>query len=173
MRIIGHFAGHPRIEVGILLSNKPDSPAIAFASSHGIPVINATNQEVADSQFLLNHCREYKINYIVLAGYLRLVPPGFIAVFADKIFNIHPSLLPKYGGKGMYGDHVHRAVLANQEPESGITVHLVNEVFDEGQKLAQFYCKLEKDDDLVALKKKIQLLEHAYFAVVIEKYLLV
>lgn len=169
LNIIDHFKDHLQIEVGFVLSNKKDSPVIEACAARNVSVHVFTNSEVADGSLLLDVCLREKIDYIVLAGYLRLIPLDFIHVYNEKIFNIHPSLLPKFGGHGMYGDRVHQAVLEANEGCSGISIHLVNEHFDEGRILAQFSCLVKDGDTISDLKKRIQKLEHAYFPVVIEK----
>jgi phosphoribosylglycinamide formyltransferase-1 len=117
-------------------------------------------------------CSAHTVTHVILAGYLKLIPAAFIAKYPNRIINIHPALLPNYGGKGMYGDHVHRAVLENKESHSGITIHVVNEQFDEGRFLAQFNCELSENETLETLRQKIHYLEYSYFPVVIEKTLL-
>jgi phosphoribosylglycinamide formyltransferase-1 len=117
-------------------------------------------------------CAAHSVTHVILAGYLKLIPAAFISRYQHKIINIHPSLLPNYGGKGMYGDHVHKAVLENNELQSGITIHEVDEQFDEGRILAQFHCKIDPEETLDSLKAKIHNLEYSYFPVVIEKTLL-
>ena len=134
-----------------------------------IPVLIFNNNIVADGEKLKDICSVQNIDYIILAGYLRKIPESFTKAFPDKIINVHPSLLPKFGGKGMYGKYVHEAVLANQEIESGISIHFVNEEFDEGKIIAQHKCTLKTTDDLSSLQQKIQLLEHQFFPLEVEK----
>jgi phosphoribosylglycinamide formyltransferase-1 len=113
----------------------------------------------------------YGVKYVVLAGYMKLIPSEFISQFRNRILNIHPALLPKYGGKGMYGMNVHRAVIKNKEPESGITIHLVNEKYDEGPILFQAQCSIDEGDSPELLAEKIHALEHEHFPQVISDFI--
>jgi len=167
LNLLNHFKNHQEIEIGLLFTNNPISKIIEMGVTFDVPVEIGTNTDANDAVYLIDLCSEYKIDYIVLAGYLRLVPKAFIVHFAQKIFNIHPSLLPKFGGKGMYGDHVHQAVLQANEKETGITIHHVTPVFDEGMVLAQFKFEINKDD-LNSLREKISFLEKIYLPYVIE-----
>ena len=169
LNIIDFFSGNPSISIAFVLSNKPDAPVLRGAAEKGVRTFACSNEEAADEQYLLDLCQRESVDYVILAGYLRKVPAGLIAAYPERILNIHPSLLPKFGGKGMYGSHVHRAVLDAGETESGITVHLVNEEFDRGTILAQFRCEVTKNDTVESLQQKIQYLEHRYFPEVIAK----
>lgn len=170
IRFIEYFKNHPSIEVSFVLTNKNDAPVIEKVKAiSNIPVLIFNNNIVADGEKLKDICSVQNIDYIILAGYLRKIPESFTKVFPNKIINVHPSLLPKFGGKGMYGKYVHEAVLANQEVESGISIHFVNEEFDEGKIIAQHKCKLEADENLSSLQQKIQLLEHQFFPLEVEK----
>ena len=140
VNLIHFFKNHDSIEVAFVLSNKADAPVLASAQNLGIQTINCSNSEAGEVGFLTTVCRAEKIDWIILAGYLRLIPTDLIQAFPNKIINLHPALLPNYGGKGMHGRNVHTAVLANRETESGITIHLVNEEFDSGRIIAQFHC---------------------------------
>lgn len=171
LNIATYFNAHPTIAVGLLLSNNASSPVLVDCEKMKIPFVIVNNSEAADGAHLLAICNEHQIDTIILAGYLRLIPLPFIQAFSNRIINIHPALLPKFGGKGMYGNRVHEAVLADKSTESGITIHLVNEHFDEGRKLAQFYCAVEAKDTVESLRKKVQQLEHAYYPLVIEQTL--
>jgi phosphoribosylglycinamide formyltransferase 1 len=172
LNIITHFKHHESIEVGFVLCNNKAAKVIERAEEKGVQVICLSNNEVADGNLLLKVCRDQNIDFIILAGYLRLIPSDLILGFKDRIINLHPALLPKYGGKGMYGNFVHEAVIKNKEQESGITVHLVNEQFDEGRILAQLHCSVEPNETISSLQLKIQQLEHFYFPLVIEHTLL-
>lgn len=170
IRFIEYFKNHPSIEVSFVLTNKNDAPVIEKVKAiSNIPVLIFNNNIVADGEKLKDICSVQNIDYIILAGYLRKIPESFTKVFPNKIINVHPSLLPKFGGKGMYGKYVHEAVLANQEVESGISIHFVNEEFDEGKIIAQHKCKLEADENLSSLQQKIHQLEHDFFPVEVEK----
>ena len=170
--IITYFEGNEAIEVVLVMTNKSDSPIIEFTLSKSINLVMCSNEQAMNADFLSTMCSAHSVTHVILAGYLKLIPAAFIAKYPANIINIHPALLPNYGGKGMYGDNVHKAVLENNEAQSGITIHEVNEHFDEGRFLAQFHCKIEPNETLESLKAKIQYLEHSYFPVVIEKTLL-
>lgn len=172
LNIIEHFKNHAQIEVGFVLSNRLDAQVLVSAEKLGVPTHFLPNDVVEDGKQLLEVCQKSAIDFIVLAGFLRKIPSDLIAAFPEKIINIHPALLPKFGGAGMYGKHVHEAVFNAREKETGITIHFVNEVFDAGRKLAQFHCKVEETDKVTEIQRKVQRLEHAYFAVVIEKTIL-
>ncbi|MGC6433697.1 MAG: phosphoribosylglycinamide formyltransferase [Crocinitomicaceae bacterium] len=170
IRFIEYFKNHPSIEVSFVLTNKNDAPVIEKVKAiSNIPVLIFNNNIVADGEKLKDICSVQNIDYIILAGYLRKIPESFTKAFPNKIINVHPSLLPKFGGKGMYGKYVHEAVLANQEVESGISIHFVNEEFDEGKIIAQHKCTLKTTEDLSSLQQKIQLLEHQFFPLEVEK----
>lgn len=171
LNIATYFKEHPTVDVGLLLSNNASSPVLIDCERMNIPCVVVNNSEAADGENLIHICSKHLIDTIVLAGYLRLIPAAFIKAFSNRIINIHPALLPKFGGKGMYGDRVHDAVLSHKSTESGITIHLVNEHFDEGRKLAQFYCAVDAEDTVETLRKKVQQLEHAYYPLVIEQTL--
>lgn len=169
LKIIDHFSAHANVEVGFLLSNKKDAPIIEASKKKGIKVITLTNEEVSNGVLLLEKCTNEKIDYIILAGFLRKIPSLLIRHFSEKIINIHPALLPKHGGQGMYGKFVHEAVIKNKDTETGITIHYVNENFDEGRIIAQFRCSVDSVDTPETIQTKIQQLEHNYFPLVIEK----
>lgn len=172
INLINYFRGHDSIEVAFVLSNKHDAPVLKSASDLGINVMDFTNLQVADGEFLIEVCQNQGIDWIILAGYLRLIPVDLIQKYAHKMINLHPSLLPKFGGKGMYGRFVHNAVIANKEKESGITIHFVNQHFDEGNTIAQFHCELNESDTVESLEGKIRRLEQKYLPFVIEQTLL-
>lgn len=169
INLIHHFSTNEQIEVAFVLSNKADAPVLNSAQSLGIPTFCYTNQQVADGVFLQSLCEKQRIDWVILAGYLRKVPTELIAAYPERMINLHPSLLPKYGGKGMYGANVHKAVLAAKEEQSGITIHFVNEEFDKGRIIAQLYCAVDQADDLQRLTEKIKWLEQSYLPLVIEK----
>lgn len=172
INLIRYFNNHPSIEIGFVLSNKSDAPVLNSAKELGIEVLYLSNQEVANGDFLVQICQSHHIDWIMLAGYLRLIPGELIQHFENRIINLHPSLLPNYGGKGMHGGHVHEAVIANKETESGITVHFVNEEFDKGRIIAQFRCGINSNDTSSTLAQKIHVLEQSYLPVVVEKTIL-
>jgi len=168
MNLIKYFKNHASIEVAFVLTNKKSAPIVESAQKEGVEVIICTNEDVSKSEFLIEICENKNTDWIVLAGYLRLIPEDFIHQYENKIINLHPSLLPKYGGKGMFGGNVHKAVIENKESISGITIHMVNSEFDKGRIIAQFTCTLKEDDNAFDLSKKIAYLEHSYLPTVIE-----
>ncbi len=172
MNLIRYFEGNSSIEVAFVLSNRMTAPILEKAKSVGVKTYCFSNEQVADASFLLNLCQDEKIDWVILAGYLRLIPAGFSDAFEEKMINLHPSILPNYGGKGMYGENVHKAVLANKEKETGITIHYVNAEFDKGRIIAQFYCKIDTGESVSSLQEKIHRLEHNYLPKVIETEIL-
>lgn len=172
MNLINHFNGRTDIEIAFVLTNNSEAGVIQKTEDAGIEVIVLSNEDVSKSEVLLSICEEANISWVVLAGYLRLVPKAFINHYEERIINLHPALLPNYGGKGMYGQHVHRAVVENGEKESGITIHFVNSEFDKGRIIAQFKCAVLEDDDANDVDRKIRVLEQSYLPIVVEKTIL-
>ncbi len=166
-----HFKKHPEAEVALILTNNPDAYVLQRADNFEVPTHIFDKQEFYQTEEIIDLLKNLKIDLIVLAGFLWLIPQNLLAAFPKKIVNIHPALLPKYGGKGMYGDRIHQQVLANAEEESGITIHYVNEDFDAGEIIYQARFKIEKGDDLEMIKFKGQQLEHQYFPKVVEQVL--
>jgi phosphoribosylglycinamide formyltransferase-1 len=150
-------------EVKLIVTNSAKAGVIERAHRLGIPIFVWEAADIAGSENFISFLKKNEIDYIVLAGYLKKIEGSLVQHFENKIVNIHPSLLPKYGGKGMYGHHVHEAVIAAKESESGITIHYVNEHYDEGTVIAQFTCALGVADTVESLQKKIQTLEHENF----------
>lgn len=169
INLIRFFNVHPSIQVVAVVCNRPDAPVVERVKGMNIPCYLITNAEAANGEFLSEWMSELKVDGIVLAGYLRQIPKELIQCYSDRIINLHPSLLPKYGGPGMYGDHVHEAVLANQEKKTGITFHFVNEEYDKGAILAQFELPIQKDMSLNELKQGIAKLEQQHFPLVVER----
>jgi phosphoribosylglycinamide formyltransferase-1 len=170
-KIMEHFKKHNEAEVAIVLTNNPDAYVLQRADNFEIPTHIFDRHEFTKTDSVVNLLKNLEIDIIVLAGFLWLVPQNLLKAFPNKIINIHPALLPKYGGKGMYGDNVHKAVLANNEEESGITIHFVNEHFDEGEVIHQSRFRIEKGDDIEMIKFKGQQLEHMHFPKVVESLL--
>jgi phosphoribosylglycinamide formyltransferase-1 len=170
-RIAEYFAGNEKIHIDLFLSNNPNAFVLERAKNLNIPSFTFTGKELRETDLVLNKLKEININFIVLAGFLIMVPKNIINAFPQQIINIHPALLPKYGGKGMYGDIVHEAVIAAGESESGISIHYVNERYDEGNIIFKAKCNIEKNDDAKSLAGKIHQLEHKYFPEIIEKLL--
>ncbi len=170
-KIMEHFKKHNDAEVAIVLTNNPDAFVLQRADNFEIPTHIFNRREFYDTDTVVNLLKNLQVDIIVLAGFLWLIPENLLKAFPNKIINIHPALLPKYGGKGMYGDKVHQSVLDNNEDESGITIHFVNEHFDEGEIIHQSRFKIEKADDLKMIKFKGQQLEHLHYPKVVEQLL--
>lgn len=171
-RIFEHFKSHESIEVALLLSNNANAYALERARKAGVPTLVFDRVQWRETDEVLKWLNENKITHIVLAGFLWLVPEILITAFPDKIINIHPALLPKYGGKGMYGSKVHEAVKAANDKETGITIHLVNEHYDKGQVLFQAKTIIEPSDSAEQIANKVHQLEYAHYPQVIEDWIL-
>jgi phosphoribosylglycinamide formyltransferase 1 len=165
--IIHFFRPDKKIKVKLIVSNKAAAKVLERAENHNIDHFVFSRGQFYESEEVLNKLVEYDIDFIVLAGFLLLVPANLIQQFPNKIVNIHPALLPKYGGKGMYGSKVHESVIANGEKESGITIHYVNERYDEGNIIFQATCPIDEGDTAEILASKIHKLEYAHFPRVI------
>ena len=152
-----------------MLSNRADAYALVRARNHNIPSVVLTRAEFAQADKLMPLMQQYDIHFVVLAGFLVMVPDFLIKAFPRRIINIHPALLPAYGGKGMYGHHVHEAVVANHEHESGITIHIVDNHYDRGTTLFQARCSVTPEDTPDTLAAKIHLLEKEHFPRVIDE----
>lgn len=170
-KIMEHFKRSDEAEIVLILVNNPEAYVLQRADNFEIPTHIFDRHEFYDTDNIVKMLKNLQVDLIVLAGFLWLVPKNLLLAFQNKIINIHPALLPKFGGKGMYGDNVHRAVLAAGEEESGITIHFVNENFDEGEIIHQSRFKIEPEDDLEMLKFKIQQLEHLHYPKVVENIL--
>ncbi|MFD1630904.1 phosphoribosylglycinamide formyltransferase [Pseudopedobacter beijingensis] len=170
-KIMEHFKNNEEAEVTLVLTNNPEAYVLQRADNFEIPTHIFDRSEFRDTDEIVSLLRNLEIDLIVLAGFLWLIPKNLIEAFPNRIINIHPSLLPAYGGKGMYGDHVHKSVLSNKETESGITIHYVNEHFDDGEIIYQGRFKIEPTDDLEMVKFKGQQLEHTHFPRVVENLL--
>ena len=168
--IIHHFKNHKLAEVSLIVCNNELAGVLEISKKESIPVMIIAKKEFNESGYV-NDLRANKIDFIVLAGFLWKVPTVLIGAFPEKIINIHPALLPSYGGKGMYGSAVHRAVIAAKEKQSGITIHFVDEQYDHGKIILQEKIDLSTSESEESLSKKIHVLEHKYFASAIEKLL--
>ncbi len=167
--LIKYFAGSQRVNCALVVSNKADAYALVRAQNHGVPTAVTTKPQLNDADVMLPLLRQYHIDFIVLAGFLPLVPDFLIDAYPRRIINIHPALLPKYGGKGMWGHHVHEAVKAAGETETGMTVHYVTPVCDSGEIIAQFRCPLSPDDTVDDIAEKEHQLEMAHFPHVVDQ----
>lgn len=165
--ILSHFHEIDDININLVATNNPNSPVIQYAKDFNVDSRLFYRKEFSQSGYLLQLVQCYNIDLVVLAGFLLMIPEEFVQNFKGSIINVHPSLLPHYGGKGMYGDRVHNAVLANKEIKSGITFHYVNENYDEGKIIKQFEVSLSEEESLNSLKKKINALEMTHFPQII------
>lgn len=170
--IFKYFKNHSQIEVVLLLSNRPDAYALQRASNHHIDTVVFNRQQFAEGTHITNALNSAGVTHIVLAGFLWLIPEYLISAFPDKIVNIHPALLPRYGGKGMYGSKVHEAVKAAGDLETGITIHLVNSKYDEGRILFQGRCDLSRDHSPEEIAACVHKLEYEHYPRVIEEWIL-
>ena len=166
-RIAEYFANNPEVEIANVVCNNPKAYSIERAKNLGIPLRMVTKQDF-NSEVFVAEMQSLDIDLIVLAGFLWKLPEGLVKAFPKRIVNIHPALLPKYGGKGFYGEHVHEAVVAAKEPFSGITVHYVNELYDSGEIILHAHVALDEKETPDSLAAKIHSLEQAYFPVAIE-----
>ncbi len=169
--IIRYFRDNKHAVVALVISNKSDAGVLTRVSSFDIPTFVALKDDWTPDGQVISLLNKYNIDFIVLAGFLRRIPETLLNNYSNKIINIHPSLLPKYGGKGMYGDKVHQAVVAAEEKESGITIHYVNEHYDEGGIIYQATCPVLTSDTPDDVAAKVHQLEYKYYPVVIEELL--
>ncbi len=169
--MIRHFKNHPNIQVELVLTNNATAGVIERAQKLEVRTKYFTRQQFRESEPILQALRQHEITHIVLAGFLLQIPTSLIQEYPSRIINIHPSLLPKFGGKGMYGMKVHEAVKQSGEIETGITIHEVNEHYDDGRVLFQAKCKVEATDTPEQIARNIQALEHHHFPLVIEKWI--
>ena len=169
--IILYSKEHKSFEVTRIYCNKPDAGIISRGHKLGIPVVVFNREQLYNTDVILDDLLNDKVDAVILAGFLWLVPSNLLKKFNNRIVNIHPALLPKFGGKGMFGAKVHEAVIACKETESGITIHLVNEVYDDGKTLFQAKCPVGENDTPDTLAQKVHALEYKYFPVQIETFL--
>lgn len=171
-KIIEHFSTSSFIQIALIVSNKSNAGVLTIANQHTIPSLLIEKEQFFRGDAYVEQLKKNQIDFIVLAGFLWKVPEKLIQAFPNAIVNIHPALLPNYGGKGMYGSLVHEAVIANKEKESGITIHWVNEHFDKGEHIFKATCTVEENETPESLASKIHALEHTHFARVIEELLI-
>jgi len=170
-KIIDHFRNHTGIKISLIICNKPGAGVLQIAAKENIPSILIEKEQFFRGNAYIDELKSFNIDFIILAGFLWKIPSSLIKAFAGRIINIHPALLPAYGGKGMYGAKVHAAVIAAGEKESGITIHYVDEIYDHGKIIFQAKCEVLATDTPDSLAQKIHLLEHEHFPLVIEKLL--
>jgi phosphoribosylglycinamide formyltransferase-1 len=168
-KILEHFSNRMDITVRLIVSNKQEAGVLNIAKAASIDTFVVTRDSFYSSTDLLVELNKRNIDFIVLAGFLWLIPPYLIQHYPDRIINIHPALLPKYGGKGMYGHFVHEAVHLAKDNHSGITIHYVNEKYDEGSIVFQERCEILPSDQPEDIAKKVQILEHLYYPTVIDQ----
>lgn len=169
--LMTYFANHPTISVALLVSNQAQAFALERAKKFQVPSRVFDRAQLTSGE-LLDWLKDFQITHLVLAGFLWMIPKNLTDAFPNKIINIHPSLLPKFGGKGMYSIKVHEAVKAAQETETGLTIHLVNEKYDEGKILKQVTCSIAASDSAEQISKKVLTLEHYHYPRVIEEWIL-
>jgi phosphoribosylglycinamide formyltransferase 1 len=169
LRIIKHFKHHPKVRVALIVGNRKNAGVFGIAQSENIPSVYLPKNDFEQPDQILNLLRQKQIDLIVLAGFLLKIPPEIIQAFPNSIVNIHPSLLPKFGGHGMYGHFVHEAVHREKETESGITIHFVNEHYDEGQIIFQAKTEILPSDTPSDIEQKVRTLEALHFAPQLEK----
>lgn len=170
-KIMELFKQSSDAEIALVLTNNPEAYVLQRADNFEIPTHIFDRKEFYESDHIVNLLRNLDIDLIVLAGFLWLIPKNLIAEYPGRIVNIHPAILPKFGGKGMYGDNVHKAVLAAGEKEGGITIHYVNENYDEGEYIYQARYKINEGDQLEMIKFKGQQLEHQHYPRIVESIL--
>ena len=166
--IYNYFKNNNEVNITAIFCNKAGAGVFERGERLGVKSVLFSKDDFVNSNQVINQLKELKTDFVVLAGFLWLVPANLVAAFPNKIINIHPALLPKYGGKGMYGMNVHDAVVANKETETGITIHLVNEEYDKGAILLQARCPVSETDSAEDVAHKIHKLEYQYFPVVVD-----
>ena len=171
-KILSHFKTSNKIDVALIVSNKSNAGVLNFAKEYSVPTLIIDREKFLKGDGYVPELQAAKIDWIILAGFLWKIPVSLLNHWEKRIINIHPALLPKYGGKGMYGEAVHRAVLAANEKESGITIHYVDEQYDHGATIFQATCPVLSTDLVENLAEKIHALEHLHYPVVIEKEIL-
>jgi len=168
-KIIAHFKDHASIKVALIVCNNPDAGVLEIADENNVPSVVIERKRFFDGDGYLAVLKEMEISFIVLAGFLWKIPLSVLDAYPGRIVNIHPALLPKYGGKGMYGLRVHQAVIDDKEKESGITIHYVDDKYDNGDIIFQARCPVLENDTAVSLAKRVGELEHKHFPEVVEE----
>lgn len=168
---INYFDNSDLVEISCVIVSNPNAKVIEKSIRYGIPYHVITVQHLKDLNYIIPIMHDASVDYIVLAGFLWKIPEYLIQAYPDKIFNIHPGLLPKYGGKNMYGERVHKAVLENQEEVTGITIHHVNEEYDEGPIIFQKSIPISSEDNLATVQKKVHELEYKWYPITVENFI--
>ncbi len=169
-KLIDYFKNSGKIKISLVVCNNPDAGVLEIATKENIPILLIEKQKFTQTGYI-PELKNKNIEFLVLAGFFWKIPPVLIAEFSHKIINIHPALLPSFGGKGMYGNAVHAAVLSAKEKQSGITIHYVDEKYDHGKIIFQSICPVEENETVESLSKKIHELEHKFYAEQVEKLL--
>jgi phosphoribosylglycinamide formyltransferase-1 len=169
--IIKYFANNETVSIELIVSNKEDAYVHQRAKNLGVESVTYSKNDFYNTDKVLECLLQKEVGFIVLAGFLLKIPENLLQAYPNKIINIHPALLPKFGGKGMYGDNVHKAVVEAGESESGITIHYVNENYDEGTVIFQAKCPVSVIDSYQDVAKKVHALEYTYFPLIIDKLL--
>ncbi|KAA6352576.1 Phosphoribosylglycinamide formyltransferase [termite gut metagenome] len=167
--IVNYFGKNDSIKISLIVSNKKNAYVLERALRLNVPSVVVPKSDWETGENLVVLLRRHQIDFIVLAGFLLRIPEVLLHAYPDKIINIHPALLPKFGGKGMYGDKVHEAVVAAGEKESGITIHYINEHYDEGQIIFQAKCEVLSEDSPADVARKVHALEYEHFPRIVEK----
>lgn len=168
LKIMDHFQGHHSAKISLVVCNKKEAGVLQHARQYGIPSVLITRQSFYEQENIRADLSNFQVDFIVLAGFLWLIPPYLVQAYPKRIVNIHPSLLPKFGGKGMFGMHVHEAVKATGEKQTGMTIHYVNEKYDDGDTILQAFCAVKPTDDAQQIAQNVLKLEHFYFPKTIE-----
>ena len=171
-KIIEYFVHSEKIKISLVVSNKVDAGVLQVAKDFGLPSLVIDKYQLANESLMTSLLEKHKVEYIILAGFLLLIPVFLVRNFEKRIVNIHPALLPNYGGKGMYGRHVHEAVYKNKEHESGISIHFASDQYDEGDIIFQKSIAINEGDTPEIIAQKVQQLEHQFFPKVIEELIL-
>lgn len=168
-KLIDHFRKHSQIKITLIVCNKPGAGVLTIAQNEKIPSLLIEKEQFFRGNAYVEELKQHNVDFIVLAGFLWKVPVQLVKAFPQRIINIHPALLPNYGGKGMYGRFVHEAVIAAKETESGISIHFVDELYDHGQLIFQARCTIEAGETPDSLAQKIHALEHEHYPLIVEK----
>ncbi len=171
-KIIDHFRDAAKVQVALIVCNKPGAGVLTIAEKENIPYLLIEKEKFFRGNAYVDELKAAGISFLILAGFLWKIPSALIIAYPERIINIHPALLPKYGGKGMFGHHVHQAVIDNKEKESGISIHFVDEQYDHGRIIFQASCPVLKNDTADTLAKRIHALEHKHYPEVIGQLLL-
>ena len=171
-QLISHFAGSEKVTIALIVCNNPAAGVLMIAQKANIPYVLINKERFFNGDAYLAELSEQQIGFIILAGFLWKLPQTLVKAYPKKIINIHPALLPKYGGKGMYGHAVHEAVISNKEKESGISIHYVDELYDHGEVIFQATCTIAENETAKSLAQKIHVLEHTHYPVVVDKIIL-